>query len=110
MAIAVGAFACREDGGEDRPVDEPRQQPANSCNQHHGGDAVAPAREQVATHPAERAGLGGGRGEVGAFGGYVGHGQRSVSAMRLLYQFMNSEMDRLTVRYAAMMISTFSIA
>ena len=30
--------------------------------------------------------------------------------MRLLYQFMKAEIDRLTDRYAAMMIRMFSIA
>ncbi len=36
--------------------------------------------------------------------------QRSTSAMRLLYQFMKIEIDRLTVRYAPMMMRMPSMA
>ena len=39
-----------------------------------------------------------------------GQGPAHRSATRALYQFMNAEIDRLTVRYTAMMMATPSIA
>ena len=72
-----------------------------ASDQHHRGDAVAPAREQVLAQPSRSAPVsstGGASCRRSPTGMDVGHAQRSLSAMRLLYQFMKAEIDRLTER------------
>src|SRR3982074_1717240 len=56
-AAAFGAGRGREIGGEDRPLKEPRQDPADGHDQGDRDEAVQPAREQVLARPSERAGF-----------------------------------------------------
>ncbi len=103
VAAAILAGRRRPHRVQHRPVQEVHEDRAGDDRQHHRGDAVAPAREQILAHPSQHAGVDDGRSELGAFAGglidwHVGHAQRSRSAMRLLYQFMKAEIDRLTER------------
>ena len=68
-AAVAGRSAPSRSAVNTAQFEEPRQEPADGDDQHHRGDAVAPAREQVRAHPAQRAGVVDGRGELPAFAG-----------------------------------------
>src|SRR4026209_2523212 len=71
---------------DERPVDERRYAFPQNQKQENAQGRARPVREQVFPQPLHR------------------------RAIRALYQFMNAEIERLMVRYTAMMMATPSIA
>src|SRR5688572_3701137 len=86
FAGAAGVGIGPPDRVEERPVDERRQGFPQQEKQKYREQAARPSPEQILPQPLHR------------------------SATCALYQFMNAEMERLMVRYTAMITAMPSIA
>src|SRR6185369_13105086 len=84
--VVAGPGIGPPDRVDERPVDDLKNRFQQQSDQQHGRQGAHPTGKQVLAQPPHR------------------------RAIRALYQFMNPEIERLMVRYTAMMIATPSIA
>ena len=86
LGVAAGLGVGAPDRVEERPVDDRRQAFPQQVEQEQRERRAHPAAEQIVAHPLHR------------------------KTIRALYQFMKPEIERLIVRYTAMMMAMPSIA
>ena len=101
QAQHIAPVGAVPDGGDERPIDHAAQDPERQPQANQRQNRIGDARKQVCPRPPDHANRAARRPDIDCRLGRrccAGHRYLSTSAMRVLNQFMNSDVARLSVR------------